>query len=109
MSIKSAISRDEKSFGVIYTYRELTYKLAHVRFDTLADADDVVFEQLKAEAKEPPLDERPLEEMVKNLGLVGYELSKVETFVIPETLNTVVRGIAKRGDDREILFYVERP
>lgn len=113
MTIKTAVSRDEKTFGVIYTYRELTYRLASRQVETDSEGwNSKVFEELEREAVEPPLVERPLEEIVKSLGLDGWELSKVETYVIPDTLNTVHRGIATRDNGfgkREVHFYVERP
>lgn len=108
MSIKTAITRDKNNFDHLYVYRELTYKLAYGRFKDHPGETDAVFAHLSAVAKEPPPDGRSIEELVGSIGLLDYELSKVEEFLVPETLNTAWRGIATKGTE-EIRFYVERP
>lgn len=111
MTIKTAVTRDEKTFANRYTYRELTYKLA----SRIVEGDDVsdpewLFHTLAQEATTvPPANHNDMiDGVIARLGLTDHNLSKVETFLIPETLNTAVRGIATK-DDKEIRFYIERP
>lgn len=108
MSTTFAIFRGAEDFYERASYRELTYKLASRRLKA-GDDTNVVAEELKAEAEEqPPADGAIIDTAIESLGLTGYELSKVETYLLPTTLNTVTRGIAKKGDE-EIRFYIERP
>jgi hypothetical protein len=108
MSEKLVWMRDQATFKMRLTYRELTYKLASRLVEK--DEDDSIIEGvLRAAAAEVDPEVLDIADMVHNkLGLPDYELSKVETFVMPLTLNTVWRGIAKKGD-HEVRFYVERP
>ena len=109
MSIKTAVTREDSSFDTLLVYRELTYRLAYARFKEPPEDVDAELEKLKAAAKEQELEAvADVSEIRKVLGLQDYELSKVETYLVPMTLNTVTRGIATKGD-REIRFYVERP
>lgn len=107
MTVKTAVSRDSATFANRYTYRELTYKLATRLLKDAPDDIDKLFEELKAEATEQPAN-TSLNGTLAVLGLIGYELTKVEEYLIPETLNSVTRGIASK-DGKDVRFYVERP
>jgi len=108
MSEKTAVSRDDMSFMNVYTYRELTYRLAYARFEEEPADLDALFEELKAKATEQDV----IYDTVAILQKMGIDdswvTSKVETFLIPETLNTVTRGIATK-DGKEVRFFIERP
>lgn len=110
MTEKYVVMRDEKTFQNRITYRELTYKLSSMLLEEGQETDDALQAKLWGMAKEvQPAEILDIEKFVHDrLGLVGYELSKVETYLIPETVNTVWRGIATK-DGQEVRFYVERP
>lgn len=108
MTIKTAMTREDKSFDTLLVYRELTYKLAYGRFRDAPTDPDAEFERLKAAATEQEPAADPIEEAATSLGLTGWELSKIEEYLVPTTLNTVHRGVAKK-DGKEVRFYIERP
>lgn len=108
MTERVVVMRDEKAFKNRVTYRELTYKLATRLLEDGEPVDETLTAKLWGAAKEQEPTERPLEEICDSLGLVGWELSKVEEYLLPMTLNTVHRGVAKK-DGKEVRFYVERP
>jgi len=108
MSEKTAISRDANSFANIYTYRELTYRLAYARFENGPDDVDALFAEMKEKAAEVDIF-YDIAEILRKMGIDdSWVQSKVETFLIPETLNTVTRGIATKND-KEVRFFIERP
>ena len=108
MTVKTAVSRDPASFGLVYTYRELTYKVCYARLEKEPEDLDALFEELKQKAGEVEF-VHDIPEMLRKLGIdESWVQSKVETFVMPETLNTCTRGIATK-DGKEVRFLLEHP